>query len=313
MNAAILELHYRFLDNSHSIDAIVRNKCEAELLALFSEAASILGITVVFESEAFREGGLRELWKGLGENNNQIVILLTIIAILLSRVPVSNLEKDALDIELTNLKIEEKKLQIKQLREDLNESRPKQKIIEDALSILNQNTKIVVRRSNFYKSLIVYQKVQSIALTPFNAEMISTYDKGLVERTFFHDFILNTHSIKPETIDDAVIEIVSPVLKRGGYKWKGIFEGESLSFSMLDKTFIGQVLNEKITFQHGTFIECVLKIKRRLNEVGDVEITGYSVSIVIRKFDDRQTIETESGKKYKHSKQQENRQPRLFS
>jgi len=85
VNAAKLELHYYFPDSSHSIDAIIRNKCEAELLGLLEEAAGVLGIKLKIKSEALREGGLREFWKVLGENNTQITILLTIIAILLSR------------------------------------------------------------------------------------------------------------------------------------------------------------------------------------------------------------------------------------
>ncbi|ENM3825773.1 hypothetical protein AB5A11_003551 [Vibrio cholerae] len=37
-----LEIHYYFNDESHNIDAIVRNKCEAEILAILLEAANIL-------------------------------------------------------------------------------------------------------------------------------------------------------------------------------------------------------------------------------------------------------------------------------
>jgi len=312
VNTAKLELHYYFPDDSHSIDANIRNKCEAELLALFAEASDILGIKVSFESEAFKEGGLRELWKALGKNGNQITILLTIIAILLSRVPLSSPEKEALDIELTKLKIEEQTLQIKKLRQELNEPNPTKEITEDAVSSLIQNTKIVVRRSNFFKHLTSYQKVQSISVTPFNEKMEPLQDTDPVSRKFFSNFILHTHTIKPIIIDDAVIEIISPVLKEGSYKWRGYFEEDLLSFSMLDTDFIKQVLHEEITFQHGTFIECVLNINRKLDEVGEVVITGYAVSIVIRKFDDRQSIETNKGKRYKHAKKVQDNQKSLF-
>lgn len=49
-----LELHYFFYDiDSHSMDANLRNACEKELLALFAECASILGVNYKIESEAF--------------------------------------------------------------------------------------------------------------------------------------------------------------------------------------------------------------------------------------------------------------------
>ncbi|MEE9337579.1 MAG: hypothetical protein V3U87_05825 [Methylococcaceae bacterium] len=114
-----LELHY-YLDNeSHSMDAVVRNKCEAELLGLFIEAADALEIDVRLETEAFKEGGLKELWRAIGENNNQLTVLLVIFTIVLSRIPLSNPEQEALDIELSKLQIEATKLQIQQLKKEL--------------------------------------------------------------------------------------------------------------------------------------------------------------------------------------------------
>ena len=80
-----LELHYFFTDNSHSMDAIVRNECEKELLALFRECSVILGVDFKIESEAFSEGGLKEIWRFFG--STQVATSLVILTIILSRYP----------------------------------------------------------------------------------------------------------------------------------------------------------------------------------------------------------------------------------
>lgn len=312
MSYPLLELHYYLKEHSHSMNAVVRNKCESELLGLFVETAQSLGISVELESKAFKEGGLKEFWKFLGDNNNQITLLLVIVTLLLSRIPVSNQEKDNLGTELTQLQIEEKKLQIKKLQKELEKTSPDIKVTDKAVEILNENPKIVVRRSNFYKQLSTYQKVEFIGVTPFDSQLHSLTDESTIERPLFKEFILSTHSIKPVVVDDAIIEIVSPVLKEGNYKWKGVFNDEPLSFTMLDGEFKNLVLREDITFKHGTFIECVLNEYRKLDEVGEIIVTGYSVSVVIRKFDEDQSFETNQGRKYKHTKNLKESQSDIF-
>ena len=59
MTVALLELHYHLRDQSHSMDALVRNKCEEEILAAFTQIAQQLGVEVRLESTAYREGGLK--------------------------------------------------------------------------------------------------------------------------------------------------------------------------------------------------------------------------------------------------------------
>lgn len=104
-----LELHYFFNDNSHQIDALVRNKCEAELLAIAYEAAVALEISLNINSDIVAEGGFRDFWNFLG-NNNQISLILVVITIIFSRVPMSDPEAETLENELKKLSIEEKKI-----------------------------------------------------------------------------------------------------------------------------------------------------------------------------------------------------------
>lgn len=312
LTADKFQIHYYFQNESHAMDAFVRNKCEAELLAIFQELTTTLGISFGIESIPFENGGLREYWKACGENSVQINTTLTIFAILissvstiLSRIPIEFPEKDArekiiqeLTIEEKKLALEEKRLILEKLRKEMKVGQPSQESIENAAKAAEQNLKIQSRRSNFYKNLDAYKKVTDVGfsvLSSYNQEVMS---ERLVHRADFKKYILNDNNLPTETVDGAIIEIVAPVLKEGNYKWKGIYDGEPISFSMTDSDFKNSVLQEKVAFQHGSFINCVIKVHRKFNEIGEVEITGYSVPTVIEKTDGSTTIETPQGKRY---------------
>ncbi|OAV67759.1 hypothetical protein Barb4_02331 [Bacteroidales bacterium Barb4] len=59
LNANTLELHYGFNDDTHSMNAVVQNKCEYELLGVLTEIANLFDAKVIIETEPLAEGGLR--------------------------------------------------------------------------------------------------------------------------------------------------------------------------------------------------------------------------------------------------------------
>lgn len=312
--AGVLELHYYLTDGEHSMNAAIRNRCEAELLALFQEVASDLGAPVEIQAQALAEGGLRETWKWLGENAPQIQVILAVIAVLIALTPKSESEQDVLNRELTQLQIEEKTLQIEKLRQELREADPRaeESIRNIAVRLLKHDPKIVVRRSNFFRNLDGQKDIEQIGITPFNSSLVPTLPEQKIPQKEFHCYVLSSHAL-PTIVDvDAKIEVVSPVLREGNYKWKGIYQKQLIGFSMHDVDFKGQVTREEVTFQHGTFLECVLNTHRKLDEVGEVEITGYIVTTVIRKYDDRQSIETIQGKSFRQAKRLQESQRDMF-
>ncbi|SHE63545.1 hypothetical protein [Vibrio gazogenes] len=135
----------------------------------------------------------------------------------------------------------------------------------------------------------------------------------IVKRTDFKRFILHSNVLPVQIEDEAVIEIISPVLKAGKHKWKGVYQGESISFSMNDKDFKNDVLTEKISFTHGASIKCVLHIHRKLDEIGEVAITGYSVETVIENGHEGILLETAQGKNHRHQKALRNGQQDMFA
>ena len=81
---------------------------------------------------------------------------------------------------------------------------------------------------------------------------------------------------------------------------------------MKDKEFRQTVIDEGVEFKNGTFIDCVLEISRRVNEVGEIKNYSYSVLTVLRKHDENITIETPQGKRYRREKEAEKSQLKLF-
>ncbi|GIU48959.1 hypothetical protein [Shewanella sp. KT0246] len=308
-----LELHYYFKDISHSMNALVRNNCEAEFLAIVTEISKELNIPLHLESEAYREGGLKEKWKVIGNNQAQIAIFISIIAIISSRIPSNDPELDNLQKQHLRLSIKEKKLRIEKLKSEVERGDINNITVEKATEVLDNNLKIITRKSNFYKQLNQYNKIDKIGFTSLNSDNSPTTIERIVERKSFKNFILHSNSLKPEVVEDALIQIVSPVLKEGKYKWKGIYEDKAISFSMNDKDFKSDVLNEVISFKHGTTIECVLQIHQKIDETGEIQITAHSVSTVIRKIDNGEELQTLQGKKYKFNKDQLDAQSDLFS
>lgn len=312
MSIERLELHYHLLDDSHEMDAIVRNKCEAEVLAAFLQTATELGIPVQIESTAYTEGGLREVWQFLGTSSPQLTLILAVIVVIFSRYPPSDPEIDALNKENAKLTVEEKKLNIEKLKRDISQGVLKKETIGAAVQVIQGDLKVVTRRSNFYRGLIGYDRVTDVGFGIVPAGEVKAPDEQTVPRSDFYRFVLATDKLPVEVIDEAEIEIVSPVLREGNYLWKGIFQKEPVSFAMVDQEFKASVLRKEISFQNGSSIRCVLNLHRKLNELGDAYITSYVVSKVLTISVSLEQVETPQGKKHRHQRKLEASQGRLF-
>jgi len=294
------------------MDAVVRNKGEAEVLAAFLHIAQELGISVEIESSAYSEGGLRELWKFIGVSKDQLGWLLAIIVLIFSRFPVSDPEVDALNKELLKLTVEEKKVNLERLRRELGKSPPQDKKVNDAATVLESDLKVATRRSNFYRNLVPYDKVTGVGFVPIEPQSLSRPDEKVVSRSDFAKFIQVSDRLPVETVDEAIIEIVAPVLTEGNYQWKGRFNDLPISFAMTDESFRSSVLSRQVSFQRGSTITCVLNIHRKFNEVGEVSITGYSVVTVISKADGAKIEETVQGKRHRFERAKPTNQRTLF-
>lgn len=81
-NVPQLEVHYYLRDELHSMDAFVRNRCEAEFLAAVSYIAESLGASLQFEATVPTEGGFRDIWTVLLHKDNRAMTVATITTVL---------------------------------------------------------------------------------------------------------------------------------------------------------------------------------------------------------------------------------------
>lgn len=287
-----LEVHYHLLDGAHSMDALVRNKCEAELLALVRHVAGELGLDVTVETSVYTEGGLKELFRLIidptrGPPIVGVAMLLLafnqLIVQVLSMPAAPDKEQEALTKELTKLSIEEKKLQIQQLQREAAQNVPEAQTIQETAKVFNEDYKVVTRRSNFYKQLIPYQKVFAVGFGVAPSGTATPLDEKVTQRSEFSRYIITTDKLPELISDEAVIEIVAPVITGGNMHWKGLYNGEVISFAMRDTAFKDSVSARTVSFQHGDAIVCVLHVERKLDPVGEVVITGRYVSLVYEK------------------------------
>jgi len=280
MESSYLELHYYLVDGSHSMDASVRNKCEREALAVIHEIAKHLDISTLIESYAHQEGGLKDIWKAIGRNDKQLTLIVAVFAILFSCAPKDNEQLSSLEKEKKELEIEKLRLEIKALGNEVDPDGQVEWRAYEVAETLDKSGRVAVRRSNFYRNLVGYDKVYAVSFTP-KARPESRSAETTVERSEFSTFVLHSDKLPPEVYEDAIVEIFAPVLIDANQQWKGFFNGDAISFAMMDHSFKADVAAKKVKFQHGTTIRCTLNVTRRYNELGEVVVTGYSVPTVL--------------------------------
>ncbi|MCP2044705.1 hypothetical protein [Pontibacter sp. HSC-36F09] len=310
-----IELHYFFNNGSHSMDAYVRNKCEAELLAIVREIATLAGIQLKVETEPYKEGGLREIFELITKNQFLLPIITSIISGVVTGFVVHRLNSDS---EFEDLQKQKLRLEIKKLEKELNESSRSAITLDTTKAaevISNNSYKIAKHKSNFYKALASYPKITQISFSRLNSSNEEVTEPRVVSRQDFDQFILDTDELPSVLDNQAEIEIISPVLKPGPYKWKGYYTalGETIDFYMKDSEFKSDILSKGIAFRSGTRIDCVLEIARKITETGEIINSSYAVSTVLTVRDDKATVETPQGKKYKVDIQLRKKQLDLFS
>jgi hypothetical protein len=138
-------------------------------------------------------------------------------------------------------------------------------------------------------------------------------DERVVKKKDFIKYVLKTDKLPVTVVEEAVIQIVAPVIDNSGVKWKGTYQGEPINFVMKDEGYKGQVLRREVSFQRGNAIRCRLTIERKLDETGEVVVIGYTVDVVIEKIDETGVVETPQGKKQRFIDKQVKAQRPLFN
>lgn len=315
LKANSLELHYWFNDKSHTMNAFVQNKCELEFLGIIIEIANTLGTEIVIETEPFGDGGLIRCFKiktKLDEKSSVLkvaivtalvtAVLVTPLNTVMTKVTEKVIEKIFEDEAKTNRATEKEKLELEELK--LN--------VELKRQLLHKNMVISKKKSNFYEVLDKYPKVTQVSIAIQDKDKKRVSEESFVRKEKFKEFILVTDKLEPDYVDNAIIEIISPVLKKGDYKWRGIYNGETVSFTMKSNEFKTLVQTGKIEFKNGSSINCLLKIDKKMNNEGIEQISSYTIKRVNNYFENDTPIETPEGKIHRQKRESDESQYGMF-
>lgn len=311
INGNILEIHYWFNDRSHSMDAFVENKCEFEILGIIKEIANIYSVEIKIETEPTAEGGLRKWLKVVSKDENKnasitiaiiVALITTILTTPIAKVSEKLIDKIFEDTEIQDLEKEKLRLEIEILKQEASKK---------GIPI-ESNTIIKKKKSNFYEALEKYPKVDKVSFFVVDEDKIKISKEKVVNKHEFKNFVLVSDDLDPIEIESAVIEIISPVLKKGKYKWMGYFSGEPISFNMQSKEFKILVQNGEVEFKNGSSINCLLRIRKKIDNEGLEKIVGYDVVMVNHYFENEKSIETKEGRKQRQIKENAKNQINLF-
>lgn len=304
-----LELCYFFNDKSNYIDAMVKYRCEKELLALVRSLAEMLDVKMIAYSEpAQKSGGFKEVWGIASENVRSASVVLNIIMQVFTR---PSLSLGGQPVAERTIKDEEKMQRLLAgLRRELKLKPAGVVIPKELIELLNTLPRFSKYKSNFYEALRGYPKVTKLNVRELNENNHSRSGSLEVRREQFDFFILRSDELPSVKDNKATIEIISPVLKDSKYRWKGIYNkgGSTIDFYMQDEEFKKQMFDDKISFVSGMCIDCVMEIDRRLSEQGEVTNVCYTVSTVIRTRFDKMEIVTPQGKRHLRKLEAEKKQ-----
>lgn len=287
-----IQFHYFFKNDSHSIDSIVRNECEKEILHIYKEISYTLGLKLEILTIPPSEGGFRETWAFLGKNAAQVSLLVSVAAIVISRFPAEN--KELTKLQIDNLKLDNaiKKKELEKLNLDFLQENDKlsKETVKDSVELVQKNYKISWRKSNLYKKLNDYQKVDAIEVIRYNNEKPVGKPRKNPKKSF-PKFILKSDDLPKLELENVTIDVISPAIKKGKFRWKGFYDNEIISFLMDDAKFKDQVLNGDIHFSNSFSIIVVLTQNRKINQDGEVKITNSVVNRVIASIEKGKRID----------------------
>lgn len=315
LEANTLQLHYWFKDETHSMDAFIHNKCDTEFLGVINEIASIIGAEISIETQPLEDGGLIRWFKfELNEKSKKDAIILAIVIAIITGVlttPVTTalsevtkelIERIFEDPEIKKLEKEKLKLEIENLKKDIQLKNHE----------ISGNNKIKKRRSNFYEKIESYQKIEKISFVVTDDQKQLIAKEQTIERSQFKNFIIVSDDLDSIENENAIIEIISPVLKKGPFKWTGIYNGESIDFKMKSNEFKTLVQTGKVEFKNGSSINCFLEIRRKIDSEGNEKIVGYDVHRVNNYFENEKPIETPEGRYHRKKKEADENQLSLY-
>ena len=251
MEKNLLDFQFHYILKTagvHSMDAIVYNDCEKQLIASIYYLADLFELdkdAISIEVLARGEGGVKE-W--LRINVAEKVMLPVVIAILtIWAQHYFNSDMDTSNQTKINI---EAAIALKEAGFTF----------EEAEALVKDNPRLMDFCSKYYKSAQKDTSLQEIETSLGDEGKVIHFQSSIKAA----DFSTHIVEIRKNTnvIHGTTIAVASPVLadvKR--LKWRGVYNLSSIPFTLEDKDFIDKVHNRQVKFEYGTTIKCDLRIE----------------------------------------------------
>lgn len=119
-------------------------------------------------------------------------------------------------------------------------------------------------RRDFYRRLRYYPKVTGVTFRWIGEE---AGEERLIVRKEFAAWLVPDPVV---TDPEAVIDLISPVLKTGKFMWKGVYQGEIIEFTIKDTAFREAIRKREIEFISGMALKGILTRRSVLEKVTDI-------------------------------------------
>ncbi|MDL0089988.1 hypothetical protein [Campylobacter gastrosuis] len=259
-------IHYYLIDETHSINTFIKNGIEKDFLNIINTINYELNINITLESKIAQNGGYIEVLDIIENHPVSSTLIASATAYTIRQIV--EIVKYFLSGKHKRNELENRKLELEILKLE-------QENTKNTMDINNQlKQKLARPLSNYYTKIEKYEKIKAVGFGE------TTNNEYIVQRSEFKNFILIDDK-ETEIDDEANIELISPVLKEGRYKWRGIYNGKNIEFSMGDSKFKDDIINGRYDFGNGSFINCQLYITKTYDDFGnEVKNKTYRVAKV---------------------------------
>jgi hypothetical protein len=199
--------------------------------------------------------------------------------LIMSRFPVQNRKLTQLQIENLELDNQLKKEELKRLGIVSLEAIDG-KLLQKIIDFLIKNYNIVWRRSNFFKKITQYKRINKITINKLQNYNSSQEPVSLILGDF-EQFILFDEDIPDITGELETIDLISSALKPGKFKWKGFVNSQIIEFEMRDEKFKQHVFHGDVKHNNKVKLKVELNHTRKIDETGKIKITKYYVTKVL--------------------------------
>lgn len=299
-----IDLHY-FMDNDqrHEMDASIHNKCEACILDALNHLGELFNEDIRIDVSALEEGGVIDKFKIILKNKTVKDLFLLLCGALISHFIGVSPSLDESQIQLNRAEL-------------LNKIKEGNFSNKDIQFLIKGDPKILTSKNNYYTELDKEPHVTKVSCSSYGKDKPEAKKtEAIINKADFSTQIVKgcTNTATHEYLGTSVL-VVSPVLlKSSQAKWKGIFNGNEIKFTIVDKEFLKQVYDKEVRFTAGTSLTCNLKIitKTVYDALGkQVKSNKESEVSNITSWDDGNHILHET-KRYKRKKIEE-AMPLLF-